>query len=42
MIMLASAIFLSSITGCDRNAKDLVPHPDENFPGVIEIETESH
>lgn len=37
MIGFASAIILSSLTGCDRNAKDLVPQPSDKFPGVIEI-----
>jgi len=28
---------MSSLMGCDRDAKDLVPVPDDAFPGVIEI-----
>lgn len=37
MFGLVSVIVLSGLTGCDRNAKDLVPSPSEDYPGVIEI-----
>lgn len=37
MFGLVSVIVLSGLTGCDRNAKDLVPSPSKDYPGVIEI-----
>ncbi len=37
MFGLVSVIFLSGLTGCDRNAKDLVPAPSKDFDGVVEI-----
>ena len=37
MIGLVSVIFLGGLSGCDRNAKGLIPSPSGDFPGVIEI-----
>jgi hypothetical protein len=37
MFGLVSVIFLSGLSGCDRNAKGLVPMPSEDYPGIIEI-----
>ena len=37
MFGMISLIFLGQMTGCDRNAKDLVPQPSDKFPGIIEI-----
>jgi hypothetical protein len=37
MFGMVSFIFLAQLSGCDRNAKDLVPQPSDAYPGVIEI-----
>ena len=37
MIGIFSVMFLGGLSGCDRNAEDLVPQPSSDFPGVIEI-----
>jgi len=37
MLGMLSVIFLGGLSGCDRNAKGLIPEPSDAFPGVIEI-----
>ena len=37
MFGTVSLILLGQLAGCDRNAKDLVPQPSDEFPGIIEI-----
>ena len=37
MIALVSVIFFGGLSGCDRNAKGLVPVPSDKFDGVIEL-----
>jgi len=37
MISLLSFALMGGLTGCDRNAKGLVPQPSDAYPGVIEI-----
>jgi hypothetical protein len=37
MIALISVIFFGGLSGCDRNAKGLVPVASDKFPGVLEL-----
>ena len=37
MIGLVSVIFFGGLTGCDRNANDLIPEVSDLYPAVIEI-----
>ena len=37
MIALVSVIFFGGLSGCDRNAKGLVPVASDQFPGVLEL-----
>ena len=37
MFGMVSVIFLSALSGCDRNADALIPNESEQFPAVIEI-----
>ena len=37
MFGMVSVIFLSALSGCDRNADALIPNESDKFPAVIEI-----
>ena len=37
MFGMVSVIFLSALSGCDRNADALIPNESDQFPAVIEI-----
>lgn len=37
MFGMVSVIFLSALSGCDRNANALIPNESDQFPAVIEI-----
>ena len=37
MFGMVSVIFLSTLSGCDRNADNLIPNESTKYPAVIEI-----